>query len=163
MDPKCGPRGVQVGWSRGQKPVFQLLNELLVLFGLFHCGKPFEIGVGHQFCGQRTVGAQKEQGGFLQSRLALGRHQARPPFLAGEILARKAETLEVILQQQPGSLGIHAGGEVLQPFRAFGDRRLGVGQFAPQVGERAVGLLQYDVVGIVLGGGDGPLSVSVFA
>ena len=30
--------------------------------------------------------------------------------------------------------------EVPQPFRAFGDRGLGIGQFAAKVGERAVGL-----------------------
>ena len=162
MDPQTRARRVQVRVRWWQQPAFQLLNKFLFLLGLCDFSKAFEIGVRQQFSGQRTIRAQEEQGGLLQPLLAPGPHQARPPVLAGEILAREGEPLEVILQQQPGPLWIGAVGEVLQPFSAFGDSGLGIGEFASQISKSAVGFLEHDVVGIVLGGGNRTRSVSVF-
>ena len=162
LDPQTRAWRVQVRVRWWQQPVFQLLNKFLFLLGLCDFSKAFEIGVRQQFSGQRTIRAQEEQGGLLQPRLAPGPHQARPPVLAGKILAREREPLEVILQQQPGPLWIGAVGKVLQPFSAFGDSGLGIGELASQISKSAVGFFEHDVVGIVLGGGNRTRSVSVF-
>ena len=89
LDPQTCAGRVQVRLSWRQQPIFQLPHKLLFLLGLFDFRETFEIGVRQQFGGQRTAGPQEEEGGLLQPRFALGGHQTRPPFLAGEILARK--------------------------------------------------------------------------
>ena len=53
--------------------------------------------------------------------------------------------------------------KALQQVGAFGDGRFGIGQFPAQVGKGAVGFVEHDVVGIVLGGGRWPWGEPVFA
>ena len=48
-----------MGGCGGQKPVFQLLHELVLLLGLLNFRKALEIGVRHQLRGQRAVGAKE--------------------------------------------------------------------------------------------------------
>ena len=148
-DAQRGARRVEQRQRGRREPVFQFLDKLLFLLGLLGLGKTVEAGVRLQFRRHGTLGAQKQKRQFLQARLALGVQQARPPVRVGKIPARERELFEIILEQQPRALRIGAGRETVQNVLALGDGGLGIGQFAAQIGERAVGLRQHLVVRVV--------------
>ena len=148
-DAQDGARRVEQRHGGRRQPVFQFLHELLFLFGLLGLGKTVEAGVRLQFGRHGALGPQKQKGEFFQARLALGIQQTRPPVRVGKILARKREFFEIILQQQPRTLRIRAGGEAAQDVLALVDGRLRIRKFAAQIGERAVGLRQHFVMRVV--------------
>ena len=120
---QAGARGIQMGGRAGEKPVFQALHQVLFLFRLLDFGKSGRVGVRKQLGGERTAGAQKQDGRFFQALFAPGREHARPPIVAGEILARQGKLLKIILQQQPGALRVVAVGEDVEDFRRARRRR----------------------------------------
>ena len=106
--------------------------------------------------------ARRNRNASSSSRaLPCGVQQPRPPVRVGKILAREREFFEIILQQQPRALRIGAGRETAQDVLALVDGRLRVGQFAAQIGERAVGLRQHLVVRVVFRRARRPRAVPV--
>ena len=145
-------RGVSSSGSAGGESQFSSSwTSLLFLLGLLGPGKAVGAGVRLQFRRHGTFGAQKQKRQFLQPRLALRVQQARPPVRVGKIAARERQLFKIILQRQPRALRIGAGRETFQNVLALVDGGLGVGQFAAQIGERAVGLRQHLVVRVVFG------------
>ena len=137
----------------GEEPVLQLLDEAGFLFGLLDGRELFEVGVLEQFGRQGPIVAQEQHGHFFQTGLAGRGLHPRPPFRLTEVLAAQGELLQIVVQQQEGPLGIHAGGEELQHVLPLGDLLLGVGQLAAQVREGAVGRVEHLVVRVVFGTG----------
>ncbi len=148
-DAERGARRVEQGQGGRRKPVLQFLHELLFLLDFLGPGKAVEAGVRLQFRRDGAFGAEEKKRELFQARLAGRVQQARPPVRVGEILAREQQLLEIILQQQPRALRIRAGREAAQHLLALVDGGLGIGKFAAQVRERAVGLRQHLVVGVV--------------
>ena len=147
-----GARRVQVDRRRREQPVFQLLQQVLLVFGVLLFGEAFEIGVRLQFGRQRPARPQKQVGHLLQPSRPLRGHQPWPPLLRGEILAGKGKFFEVVLHQQPGPLAVGAGCEHFQNLLALGDPGFRLRQFAAQIGQRAIGLGENRVMRVVLGG-----------
>ena len=58
-DAQAGARGIQMGGRAGEKPVFQALHQVLFLFRLLDFGKTRRVGMGLQFGGDRTAGAEE--------------------------------------------------------------------------------------------------------
>ena len=156
-------RRIQMLWRRWEHPVLDLIENFLLLLRLLDFGKTGDVGMRLQLGWQRAIGAQKENSNFLQARFAEHRHEPRPPFGIVEILARKGELLEVVLQQQPGALRIGASRESAQKFFTLGHALLGIGELAPQIGERAVSFGKHGVVSIVLRGAWKTRTPSVFS
>ena len=133
------PRRVQMGRGGRKKPVLKLLDKGALFLVVLDFGKAAQVGMGLQLGGQRPIGAQEKDGRLFQSFFALGRDDFGPPILAGKILAREGELLEIVLQQEPGALRIAAFGEDIEKFGAFRHSGLGIGQFPAQIGLSAVG------------------------
>ena len=70
-----------------EQPGLDILHQLLLAFSLLDFGEPVKIGVRQQFRRQGTIGAQEQDGSFLEAGRTPGCHQARPPIMAGKILA----------------------------------------------------------------------------
>ena len=149
-DAERGARGVEQRQRGWRQPVFEFLDEALLLFVLLGPGKTVGAGMHLQFRRHGTFGAQKQKCQLLQPRPALGVQQPRPPVRVGKILPGQRKSFEIILEQQPRTLGIGTGRETFQNVLALVDRRLGVGEFAAQIREGAIGLRQHLVVRVVL-------------
>ena len=160
-DAQHGARGVEVDWLGREEPVFHFLDELPLEFGLLDFGEASEVGVRGKFGGQRAFGAEEEEGEFLEACAALDVEEFGPPIFAGKIFAGEGELLEIVFEEEPCALGIGAGGEDAEHFLASGDGGLGVGEFAAEVGEGAVGFGEDAVVGVVFGCGCGAQTASL--
>jgi len=152
-DPEAGAWGVEMIGGRGEEPTFEVGDKLLITFGLLLEGETFKVGVPDEFGGQGAIGAEEEVSGFFEAALALGAHEFGPPVIAGEIASRQRQFLKIVLEQEPGALGIPAGGELAEDDAAFGDGALGVGELAAQVREGAIGAPEHVVVSVVARGG----------
>jgi hypothetical protein len=150
---QTGAGAIEVRGGGREQPLLELLHELLFLFEFRDFGEPIQVGVREQFGGKRPVGAEEEQGGFFEAFFSLRREHAGPPVLAGKIFAGEGELFKIILEQQPGALGIGAMGEHIENLGAFGNRAFGVGQFTAQIREGAVSFVQDSVMCVVFGGG----------
>ena len=148
-DAQAGARGIQRRGRAGKKPVFQALHQMLFLFRLLDFREARRVGVREQLGREGAAGAEEQNGGFLKALLAPGGKDARPPVMAGKILARKGELLKIILQQEPGALGVVAVGKNVEDFGPFGHGGFGVGQFTAQSRLGAIGIGQHLVMGIV--------------
>ena len=81
------PRSIQVFRNGRQHPALEVEYQFLVFLRFFNFRQPIKIGVSHQLGRQRTLGAQEQESGFLQSFLALGFKHAIPPVGAHKITA----------------------------------------------------------------------------
>jgi hypothetical protein len=160
-DAEGGARRIEVAQGGREKPMLELLHELPFLLGFLDLGKMVEIGVRKEFGGERAAGTNEEEGELLEAFFVEDGHQLRPPVVAVEIAAGKGEFFEIILEQQPGALGIGAGGELGEDFGALGDGFAGIGEFAAEVGEGAVRFREHPMVRIVLGCDGRTLPVAV--
>src|SRR5262245_12868173 len=103
---------------RRDQPRLELPDELFILLGFLDLGKTFEVRMRQKFRRQWPSGPEKQQRRRLQPLCPPRRQQFRPPFLAGKILSRERQTLEVVLEKEPGPLWIRARCEILKHFGA---------------------------------------------
>src|SRR4051794_14366019 len=96
-----------------------MLDDLLLLRGLFDLGKAVEACIRRKLGRHRALCTKKKECQLFKARLTLGGKDARPPIGIGEILAGESMFLEIIFEEQPGALGIGAGGEAVEEFFAF--------------------------------------------
>ena len=68
----AGSGRIQMSRSGRIEPVFELPDQLLLLFHMFDFGKAAQIGVRLKLGRQRPVAAQEKNGRFFQALLALG-------------------------------------------------------------------------------------------
>ncbi len=91
-------RRIQMRRLGGKQPVLQFPHELFLLIGFLDLRKAHQVCVWGQLGRQRPLGAQKQEGEFLEAIAATGRQHARPPVIRGEILAREREPFKIILE-----------------------------------------------------------------
>ena len=151
QDSQRGPGSVQVRGCRGEEPVLEIEQLPLLLLGLLQLGEPRDVGVGGELGGEGTTGAQEEHRHLLEPVATRRRHHSRPPILAAKILPRQAQLLKVILQQQPGPLGIRAPGEQPQDLLPLRHPRLGVRELPTELRQRPIRLGKNVMMGVVLG------------
>ena len=113
---------------RREEPVFQFHDEQLLLLGFLHGGKTHGIRLRLKLGRQRTLCTKEKERDFFKAIFPARVDQARPPVVAGKIFAREGKFFEIILEQEPRTLLVRAGGEAAQKLLSLGDGILGIGQ-----------------------------------
>ena len=146
-----GTRRIQVRRRRGKHPFLQPLEQLVILLCLLHLREARKVGVRHQLVRDGAARLHEYQREVLEPRVPLCLRHAGPPVVLAEVLAGKVQLVEIILQQQPRSLRVVAGGKNLEQLGALGHVLLRLGQLMAQIGEVTVGAVDHLVVRVVLG------------